>query len=279
MDSAGRALSQAYLTAFIVFILILVGLNLIPVKWVKVLTLVVGIVPAVYLKVFNFQSQNTLAEYKEMVRKAQSFEDTHLDLIVDAIKQENSAAVKELLTENMEKINQVGSTNKKTLLDIATENASLFKSTSSYEIVKTLLEQGADPNIHHPETSSPLVKYALILPEEMFEALLSAGADPDSRDREDVAVLYNLLDHRPTQAFGKIEILLKHKANPNVPWGTSPGRSNYAPLNYAAKRNMWRVCSLLIDHGADLKFEAHEGDDLWHYIEETEKIMSSFLSG
>lgn len=270
-DPAGRAMTQGYLILFVLFIAVLLGLNFIQVKWVKILTLVLGVVPAVYLTIYNYQSQASMDAYIEERKNAESFQDPFMDLLLNAIKNDKVEEVKQLLGKdgNNIDINLIGSTNKKTLLDFAIQQGALFNSKGSYEIIEALIQQGADPNIYHIETASTIASYVSIIPIEVFELLLEAGADPNSKDEKGEAILYKLLEHGVKENYEKIELLLKHGADPNIALGTDLWKLNYAPLNYAANRKLWKICGLLIDHGADMNFNSPEGNDFWYYLAES----------
>ena len=53
----------------------------------------------------------------------------------------------------------------------------------SLEAVTALLEAGADPNVHDEEGTTPLMRAVLATPPAAVEALLAAGADAQARNR------------------------------------------------------------------------------------------------
>jgi cytohesin len=53
----------------------------------------------------------------------------------------------------------------------------------SFEVVRVLLEGGADPNVHDEDGRTPLMRVVLAAPPAAVEALLAAGADPQVRSR------------------------------------------------------------------------------------------------
>lgn len=53
----------------------------------------------------------------------------------------------------------------------------------SLEAVTMLLESGADPNVHDEDGTTPLMRAVLATPPAAVEALLAAGADAQARNR------------------------------------------------------------------------------------------------
>ena len=182
MDAAGRGMAQGFLMIGAVFVVVLVIGNLINVRWVRIVTMVLGGLPVLYYLMQGIQASATRSAYVAAAEKALLYQDPHLNAIMDAIPYKDVAKIDSLLQENDSNINQIGATNRRTLLDISVQSSLAEKDPRSARIVTLLLKHGADPNIHHPDEMPTLLKYASSIPDSVFESLLKAGVDPNALD-------------------------------------------------------------------------------------------------
>ncbi len=268
MDAAGRGMAQGFLMIGAFFTLLLIGLNLVPIKWVRIVVLLLGGMPLMYFIINSFISRAERAQYMEQAKKARLFEGDHLNAIMEAIRYDKTKAIKQLLEKDDSNINHVGATNLRTLLDIAIQHAAVIKTPESKEIVELLLMHKADPNVHHPKAAPPYVKFATICPIALFDSLFAAGADPNATDENGIPVIFKLVEHASDHHYEKIEILLKHGADPNIAFGDEGWELNFNPLIFAAGQKGWKSCELLINYGADVNFKPPgEVNDFWYHFE------------
>jgi ankyrin repeat protein len=110
-------------------------------------------------------------------------------------------------------------------------------------LVKTLLDQGADPNAANDAGVTPLMWSALDL--EKTRSLADAGADVKARSvdgRSPILVAAGVRGNRDMVA-----LLLDRGANASV-----PGSNGITPLTEAAKKGDEAIVRLLIDRGVDV---------------------------
>jgi ankyrin repeat protein len=112
-----------------------------------------------------------------------------------------------------------------------------------YEIAKTLLKAGANPNIRVGECGTPLVAAAHNGHEWIVALLLQNGADPDLTDRQGLSpLLWATINGHKYAAT----VLLNAKANPN----TRCGCSNLTPLIEASYFGRTNIVIELLKAGA-----------------------------
>ncbi|KAK3320315.1 ankyrin repeat-containing domain protein [Cercophora scortea] len=131
-------------------------------------------------------------------------------------------------------------------------------------LVKALLEKGADVNELSKDGETP-VCVAATSSEEILRMLLEKGADPDlgTNNKHQTALMRAA---ESDEDGNQLEILLEY--SPNVDrQGDSPGRfKGWTALNYAVSRatNWYRPIQLLAEHGAGFRHKDQYGDTVLH---------------
>ena len=277
MDAAGRGMAMGFLIIGLAYIGLLTGLNLINIKWVKILVLLLGGLPLIY---FSLQSLMTWQNHKrinKLSKENHKFLDPHLNAIMLAIKNCDIKEVELLLEKDKSQINHIGVNNRKTILGIAVRNSWTSKKAEANDIVYLILKNGADPNIFHPDTYGvygPLASYGQYIDIPVFEALLKAGANPIALGEHDVPLLYTLIERDREDAYQKVTLLLKYGLDPNIPLGNDqPYKLNFSPLIWAAVKGHWTTCSLLVNKGSDVNFQpaGPDGRTFWFILDQQEK--------
>lgn len=273
IDAAGRGLAKGYLLLGLVYLVVLIGLNLINVKWVRMLVLVLGGLPLIYFPLQAIADQLRFKQLDKQGKERSKFQDPHLQALSVAIQNNQLQVLEKLLQADNSSINHIGTTNRKTLLDIAVRNAWVSEEEDAQAMVYLLLRHGADPNVFHPDTYgtyAPLAAYGVYIDVPVFEALLKAGAAPDATGENSIPIVYTLIERGAEDAYDKVALLLAHGLDANLPLGDEqPYQLNYSPLVWAAHYEQWAICDLLLEHGADINFQppGPDGRTFWLILE------------
>ena len=142
--------------------------------------------------------------------------------------------------------------------------------TSSPEVIRQLLAEGADVNQRIENGVTPLHRAALNNTEPaVLAALLEAGADINSRDHQKATPLHQAALNNVEPKV--IEMLLAAGADIN-------SRTDYGitPLHWAAHGN-WNpaIIELLLESGADPQLANDGGWNAWDYIQENERLRDT----
>lgn len=168
--------------------------------------------------------------------------------LAHAILDHNLAQVRQLLPAAGE-LNKLYGTD--TLLNFAVANA---RPDQDVEIVKALLDAGADPNF--PPNAPPLSKAASGNQPAMYELLLAAGANPNVLAADGQPVWWAPINREFGFRMEILRSLLDHGADLKLRDAES------GPVAYAASRSQWSAVLLLIERGASWKDERRHGKSL-----------------
>jgi ankyrin repeat protein len=125
------------------------------------------------------------------------------------------------------------------------------------EAVRLLVRLGADIGAVNDSDCPPLVTCCGMQYQEMARYLLDCGADPDSKDQQDNAIVHAI----EKGDVSMVKLLLEYGANPNV--------QDYCgtwAIFEAFYKDHGDIARLLLDHGADATVEDDEGDTLHQVI-------------
>lgn len=112
------------------------------------------------------------------------------------------------------------------------------------ELIRALLERGADPTLANEYGVTPLAAAAVEADFEIVEALLKAGADVESRNAEGQSALMVVAR---SGHIDTAKVLLEHGANVNAveQWG------GQTALMWAAAQSQPQMIRVLLEHGAE----------------------------
>lgn len=164
-------------------------------------------------------------------------------LLPDAVKQGNHAAVERLLRDHAD-VNEVQSDGS-TALVLAADRGEL-------EIVRLLIAAGADVNAQNAFGATPLAAACASGHGAIVRILLEARADPNRTLLLGESPLMTAVDMADV---GAVRALLEHGANTEL----RESKSGQTALMWAAAESHSEIVRLLIEHGADVRARSNNG--------------------
>ncbi|GAB3925880.1 ankyrin repeat domain-containing protein [Larkinella terrae] len=278
-DAAGRGMESGLVFFAALLLAGLIVLNILPYRATKIIALVVLALPALvglyiaFGNYFELQKQRRNAAASE--DGSAYFQDAGRQQIAAAIAAGDVTQLKTLLAKPLPSINEPGFQSK-TLLDFAALTAT--KSDNPQLIMQcldVLLEHGATFQI--ADSAHIPTQFQVCEPgsAELLTWFLNKGVDPNMVPRDGSPIIFKVMD-LDVERLEKVQTLLDHGANPNAPAGSHEYaiRPFTSPLMYAAQRQSWAICELLLERGADPNYRTPGGDDLKKVLDEFEKPYS-----
>ena len=132
--------------------------------------------------------------------------------------------------------------------------------TRNTEIVKLLLDAGADPNRASYESEMPLAM-AFYAGPAMVDLLLRAGANGNATDGAGRPLWWTVLSDESETLSAMLEVLGRHGVDVTMRDGES------GPVGWAAYHRNWRAVWWLMEHGASWNEESRWGRSLRQMLE------------
>lgn len=184
------------------------------------------------------------------------------DRLHDAVKNNNFAEARAAIAEGAN-IDSEG-WGKKTPLRIAAKNGRI-------KMVKLLLEKGADINAADNSGNTPLMLAAKSVAADLYggeyaevvELLLEKGAWVNASDKDgDTALHWAVASDSELDRVAMVKLLLAKGADINAKG------SGWTPLLSASYKGHTEIVGLLLEKGADIKFQDRDGFNVLHYAKE-----------
>ena len=138
-------------------------------------------------------------------------------------------------------------------------------------LVKSLLDNGADPNIPNADMETPLILAVNIGNEDIITYLLDAGADVNAREKEGHAAL--MFASVKPNLIKIVDMLVKNGADVNA-----MDKFGMTALMYACRELNSYVVAYLVKHGkADLSIKDNEGMVAEDYANERLSVIAKAL--
>ncbi|GAB3914771.1 hypothetical protein GCM10028803_60690 [Larkinella knui] len=266
-DAAGRGMESG-LAVFATLVLAgLIVLTILPYRFSKITALIVLALPAI------FGLFNAISNYAELQKQNRAeaerengsfyFPDVERQQIAAAIAAGDVEQLKTRLQKPLRQIDQCGYESM-TLLDFAAITTA--KSENPQRIMlcmELLMEHGATmqgPDSMHAPTPFQICEIGSAA---LLEWFLTKGADPNARPHDGSPLIFKVMD-LDVERLEKVTVLLDHGADPNAPAGSHEYtiKPLTSPLMYAAQRQSWDICQLLLERGADPNYRTPQGDNL-----------------
>ncbi len=122
--------------------------------------------------------------------------------------------------------------------DVHGATALFYSATGGTEVLKRLIQRGADVNLQDQKGRSPLIVAVLMNHIDAAGLLLAAGADVNHQDRHGATALFYAADAGFSEL---VDLLLKRGANPAL-----ANDSGTTPMQIAAARSFSKIAHLLL---------------------------------
>lgn len=271
-DAATKGIGSGLLTAAIIAIVILLGLNLSPWAWTRYVPPVLALLAIVYFLATTGINILSSRKTAEAIQNQPYFKEPELERMARIIEANDTEALRQLLQSTqpdtaqlfpilwfaIHEVPPVELTEKrlqciKLLTDAGAPLEKCTKDSSILEgpagkgnpvLLRFLFEHGVDPNAQYYATNCPFI----------FAAITSR-MDP----------------------MGSVLAFLEFGADPNI---TSDCQSMepITPLIYAAIQSQWDICIALIEHGAKAKYQTPNGESCAKYVNQRLKYIEEYES-
>lgn len=268
-------MATGYIMLLLVGLGILAAVNLLPYPFTRIAVLVLCVGPAVLALIMTIVSpvisrKNSINYQNE--RKARTdgsfyFQDTPRRELAAAIAAQDVDQCKIILDRGVTDLNKSGKENW-TILDFAAIQFRNNRSPARFKILDLLLSKGAlidNRDRQHTPTHLQILDGDV----SMLEWFLNNGADANAREAGTRApILFkavtgeNSEPARPLKAE-RVRLLLEHGADPNA---DIPRQDELviesSILMTAADLELWEICDMLLDHGADIHYVTPGGSTI-----------------
>nr|WP_295922798.1 hypothetical protein [uncultured Dyadobacter sp.] len=276
-DAASAMGKGIYYLAIIVLILLL-ALNLMPFRWSKYLTFGLIVVPLAWIK-FGSSVGKLKRTITGIIDAKPIFEDREREDMARAIFRSKPDRLRKYL-KTQSRMQE--SAYAYPVLVLAVKAAVNFADHPADRLacIQALLDAGVPIASRNTSEENLLFAPASMSNARVLAFLLANGADANSKvtdygsgRRNTVPVIFESMGIA-SGALACVEALLAHGANPNALKPRDGDRLNVSVLLYAAERQRWDICALLIEKGADPHYVTSDGTSLGKYMAEAEPFNS-----
>ena len=274
-DAAGRGMETAFAFLGAFLLAALVVLTILPYRFSKITALVILTMP-VTLGLMNsvrhyFELQKQRKDAVDAENGSYYFPDTDRQQLAAAIAACDVNQLKTLLQKPQPLINEFGGESTTTLLSFAaTKTFDTENPQPVMACIELLVEHGA--TIQGPDTLHSPIHFSTCQngPAVLLEWFLKKGADPNAKPYDFSPILFEVMKYgreRPE----KVKLLLDYGADPNAIAASNGYNVGalYSPLLFAAHQELWDVCQLLLEHGADPSYRVPEEEELIRIMKQT----------
>lgn len=123
------------------------------------------------------------------------------------------------------------------------------------DVVRYLLEQGADPDVQNEDGITAIMYAAREGDNSLVNELLAFKADPNITDKHGMTpLMYAVMKNQDNDHLEVIKTLLQHQADPDM-----QNNKGETALMLAALKDDYDVAELLVEHGANTMLQNNHG--------------------
>jgi hypothetical protein len=274
-DAAGRGIGQAFYYLSIFLLILFLILNLLPFQWSKYTCFAIIMIPIVYFTI----SPTIEKVHRNIVNRMEAkpwFEDKERQCMAEAIMDANPDKLQNLLQSPSPLFQNKDYTYP--LLNMAVRNATSDYTNLNKEdriaCVRLLLQAGASITSSDPMQEPVHFKAVSIPDTQVLKMLLEHGADPNARGIDYSSGTGNIVPILFEAVSDKecVRLLLEYGADPNATKPVDGDTPLPSVLLYAASVQRWDICRLLIEKSADPTYQSPDGTSLRTYLDEKDSI-------
>ncbi|MVM28991.1 hypothetical protein GO755_03020 [Spirosoma sp. HMF4905] len=257
-DAAGRGMAAGYLFVGFILLVILIGVNCLPFQLSRIIVFVLGLLPIV-VGLIHWMGQTSMSRQTRQNDDGKAngtyyFHDPQRRQLAQAIADHDIEQVKMLLQQPIPQLNESGS-DYITLLDFAALKG-VYSQDSLWVIpcLSLLLAKGAaieTADSSHIPTHTRVSRNSSAV---LMDWFLKNGANPNAKGllQLPTPILFIVMEYDYDREE-KIKLLLAHGADPNsvYPPTASSWLAGHSALLAATRLELWDVCRLLLEKGAD----------------------------
>lgn len=261
-DPAGRAMGSGFIFFGFIFLGLVLCLNYLPYQSTRIIVFVVLLLPLV-IGLYQLITQLSYERQQKQADGGRStgeyyFHDSQRQQLAQAIANRDMQTFETLLQQPVPLLNESGEEHM-TLLDFAAK-WSTYGDIPVYVMpfITQLLKKGATiettDSLRMP--THALVSYTCST--AMLELFLKNGANPNANylKEQPTPILFPVMEY-DSERLAKVKLLLDYGADPNsvYPPTASHWLAGHSALLAAARLEVWDICQLLLEKGADPKVE------------------------
>lgn len=270
---ASSGMGRLFYYLAIVVLVVLITLNLLPYKWSRYTAFALVAVP-----LFWMQFGSSISRFKRgivnMIDAKPFFEEKERDKMAKAIMNGKPDKLKKYIAEFQPQLrkNAYGYP----LLEMAVKSSVFEYKNLDARIacIDALLDAGVPTRSENPNAQPIHYEPAERGNPRLLRFLLERGASANAKTTEFgsgrpnvVPIIFSALD-TSYGAYECTKALLDHGADPNAIMPRDGDHLKMSPLLYAAERQYWRVCKMLIEKGADPRYITPDGTSLQTFIDQ-----------
>ena len=273
-DAAGRGIGQAIYYLAIMGVIVLVILNLLPFKWAKYAGLAIIVLPFLLIKMDGWYTQAkkwmNQVPVGYNIDKTPWFTDPLRQKIAIAAYNAEVEKVKELLPQLGARINE--QEDGLSLLHFLVMEHNGYEAEKRIEIMRLFFDAGASCLPQDNERPMQFLP-ASSGNAEVLKLLLEHGADPNALDEYSKRPLLFEAIYTYQNVPETVQATLDAGANPNATFDYGD-EGDVSALMYAALVGRWNICPLLIAKGADINYTSPAGITFRSVVEEADSSFT-----